>query len=99
MKVATWNVNSLRARLDLVLDWVAREQPDVLCMQETKVLDSEFPTEEFQRLGYGVVMAGEKSYNGVAIAAREIIEDDDFRAAGQQIFNHDAPDVTRAARY
>lgn len=75
MKVATWNVNSLRARLDLVLDWLAREQPDVLCMQETKVLDSEFPTEEFQRLGYGVVMAGEKSYNGVAIAARGLLRD------------------------
>lgn len=75
MKVATWNVNSLRARLDLTLDWVAREQPDVLCMQETKVLDSEFPTEEFQRLGYGVVMAGEKSYNGVAIAARGLLRD------------------------
>lgn len=75
MKVATWNVNSLRARLDLVLDWLSREQPDVLCMQETKVLDSEFPTEEFQRLGYGVVMAGEKSYNGVAIAARGLLRD------------------------
>lgn len=75
MKVATWNVNSLRARLELVIDWLAREQPDVLCMQETKVLDSEFPTEEFQRLGYGVVMAGEKSYNGVAIAARGLLRD------------------------
>lgn len=75
MKVATWNVNSLRARLDLVLDWLGREQPDVLCMQETKVLDSEFPLEEFQRLGYGVVMAGEKSYNGVAIAARGLLRD------------------------
>jgi exodeoxyribonuclease III len=75
MKIATWNVNSLRARLDPVLAWIERVQPDVLCMQETKVLDSEFPTEEFQRLGYGVVMAGEKSYNGVAIAARGLLRD------------------------
>jgi exodeoxyribonuclease-3 len=73
--MATWNVNSLRARLDLVLDWTRRNQPDVLCMQETKVLDDDFPTEEFQRLGYGVAMAGEKSYNGVAIAARSLMRD------------------------
>lgn len=75
MRIATWNVNSLRARLDLVLDWLRREEPDVLCMQETKVPDSEFPTDEFQRLGYGVVMAGQKSYNGVAIAARGLLRD------------------------
>ncbi len=75
MRIATWNVNSLRARQDLVLDWLKRVEPDVLCMQETKVTDAEFPTDEFQRLGYAVVMAGEKSYNGVAIAARKLIRD------------------------
>ena len=75
MRIATWNVNSLRARLDLVLDWLRREEPDILCMQETKVSDGEFPTEEFQRLGYGVAMAGQKSYNGVAILARGLFRD------------------------
>jgi exodeoxyribonuclease-3 len=73
VKIATWNVNSLRARQDLILDWLERKQPDVLCMQETKVTDAEFPTDEFQRLGYAVCMAGEKSYNGVAIAARKLL--------------------------
>lgn len=74
MKVATWNVNSLRARQDRVLDWLARAEPDVLCMQETKVTDAEFPSLEFQRLGYRVVFSGQKTYNGVAIAARAPLE-------------------------
>lgn len=75
MKIASWNVNSLRARHELVLDWLRRVEPDILCMQETKVLDDDFPTEEFQRLGYAVVMCGEKSYNGVAIASRKLMRD------------------------
>jgi exodeoxyribonuclease-3 len=75
MKVATWNVNSLRARHDLVIDWLKRRMPDVLCLQETKVEDDDFPTEDFHRLGYSVVMAGQKSYNGVAIATRLPLSD------------------------
>jgi exodeoxyribonuclease-3 len=70
VKIATWNVNSIRARQDAVLDWLGRNEPDVLCMQETKVVDDEFPTDEFLRLGYAVATAGQKTYNGVAIAAR-----------------------------
>ncbi len=75
MKVATWNVNSIRARLDHTLDWVERVKPDVLCMQETKVVDDDFPTDEFMRLGYGVAMAGQLSYNGVAILSQLPIKD------------------------
>ncbi len=70
VKIATWNVNSIRVRQDLVLDWLRRTDVDVLCMQETKVVDDDFPTDGFQRLGYAVAMAGQKSYNGVAIASR-----------------------------
>jgi exodeoxyribonuclease-3 len=70
MKVATWNVNSLRARLEHVTSWLQRRKPDVLCMQETKVEDEDFPHEELARLGYSVIKAGQKSYNGVAIASR-----------------------------
>jgi exodeoxyribonuclease III len=70
VRFATWNVNSIRARHELVLDWLKRREPDVLLMQETKVEDDDFPSEEFQRLGYAVAMAGERSYNGVAIASR-----------------------------
>ncbi|HEX7671863.1 MAG TPA: exodeoxyribonuclease III [Polyangiaceae bacterium] len=70
MKLATWNVNSIRARTDAVLGWIARAEPDVLCMQETKVVDDDFPTDELLRLGYVVAMAGQKTYNGVAIVSR-----------------------------
>jgi exodeoxyribonuclease-3 len=70
VKLATWNVNSIRARHDAVLSWIARVEPDVLCMQETKVEDDDFPTDELLRLGYAVAMAGQKTYNGVAIASR-----------------------------
>lgn len=75
MKVATWNVNSLRARGDLVLDWIGRVRPDIVCLQETKVTDAEFPSLDFQRLGYQVVFTGGKSYNGVAIASRSPMAD------------------------
>jgi exodeoxyribonuclease-3 len=70
LKLATWNVNSIRARLDAVLSWLESEQPDVLCMQETKVEDDEFPSDEMQMLGYAVAMAGQPTYNGVAILSR-----------------------------
>lgn len=70
LKLATWNVNSIRARLDTVLSWLEREQPDVLCMQETKVEDDDFPSDEMQMLGYAVAMAGQPTYNGVAILSR-----------------------------
>ena len=75
MRIASWNVNSIRAREQAVLDWVRAREPDVLCMQETKVDDDDFPTDEFLRLGYEVAMAGQPTYNGVAIAARRPIKD------------------------
>jgi len=66
MKVATWNINSIRRRLPLVLEWLERHRPDVLCLQETKVQDHEFPLMDLQAAGYHVTFRGEKSYNGVA---------------------------------
>jgi len=75
MRIATWNVNSVRARLPRVVAWLAKERPDVLCMQETKVEDEAFPREAFEELGYDVATFGQKTYNGVAIAARQRIED------------------------
>ncbi len=71
LKIATWNVNSIRARQARVLAWLAAAQPDALCMQETKVVDKDFPVEEFRALGYHVALLGQRTYNGVAIAARE----------------------------
>jgi len=75
MKIATWNVNSLRVRLPQLEAWITAVQPDVLCLQETKVRDDEFPKEALSRLGYEVVFHGQPSYNGVAIAARGPLTD------------------------
>jgi len=66
MKIASFNVNSLRARLPLVLQWLDKHQPDVLCVQETKVQDIDFPTDAFDETQYKYVFKGQKSYNGVA---------------------------------
>ena len=70
MKIATWNVNSLRVRLPQVLDWLQQHQPDVFCLQETKVTDEEFPVAAIRDAGYAVTFAGQKSYNGVATLSR-----------------------------
>ncbi len=70
MKIATWNVNSVRAREELVLRWLENESPDILCMQETKVEDGVFPSEGFTGMGYHVHLNGQKTWNGVAILSR-----------------------------
>jgi exodeoxyribonuclease III len=70
MKIATWNVNSLRVRLPHVLDWLRAVQPDVLAMQEIKLVDADFPSAEFAALGYRAVCNGQKAYNGVATVSR-----------------------------
>jgi exodeoxyribonuclease-3 len=74
MKIATWNINSIRRRLPLVCDWLAKQQPDVLCLQETKVEDRDFPVEAFREAGYHAVYRGMKSYNGVATLSRRPVE-------------------------
>jgi exodeoxyribonuclease-3 len=73
--IATWNVNSIRARLDRALAWLDAHQPDVLCLQETKVTDDKFPEAVFAEKGYHTAFWGQKSYNGVAILARTPPED------------------------
>jgi exodeoxyribonuclease-3 len=75
VRVATWNVNSVNARLETVLGWFAEAQPDVACLQEIKCVDEKFPTAEFERLGYNVAVHGQKSYNGVAIVSKTPLED------------------------
>lgn len=70
MKIATFNVNSIRSRLPVVINWLNKNEPDVFCMQETKVQDHEFPAAPFGEIGYQVAFRGEKSYNGVALASR-----------------------------
>jgi exodeoxyribonuclease-3 len=70
MKIATWNVNSLNVRLPQVLTWLAETQPDVLALQETKLIDEKFPVAEIAAAGYQAVYAGQKTYNGVAILSK-----------------------------
>ena len=74
MRIATWNVNGLRARLDFVLHWLRARQPDIVGMQETKASDDDFPHEEIAALGYRVLNHGQKGWNGVAILSREEAE-------------------------
>lgn len=71
LKVATYNANSIRVRLAQVIEWLGRERVDVLCIQETKVQDADFPAQSFQDAGYHVVFRGQKAHGGVAIASRE----------------------------
>jgi exodeoxyribonuclease-3 len=75
MKLATWNVNSLKVRLPHVLDWLASASPDVLCLQELKLEDKAFPLAEIEAAGYRAVFSGQKTYNGVAILARQELAD------------------------
>jgi len=75
VKIASFNVNGIRARLETVASWLARHEPDVLCLQETKVEDDEFPFEELARLGYETRVTGQAGYNGVAIASRHPLSD------------------------
>jgi exodeoxyribonuclease-3 len=70
MKIATWNVNSILARVPLVTRWLEKEKPDVLCVQETKCADEKFPLLELKSAGYDCVLFGQQSYNGVAILSR-----------------------------
>lgn len=75
MRIATWNVNSVNARLETVVRWFEEAKPDVACLQEIKCVDEKFPTEAFERLGYNVAVHGQKSYNGVALLSKTPLED------------------------
>src|SRR3954466_8112376 len=70
MKIATWNIISVRGLLPLVLEWLGAHRPDVLCLQETKVQDSDFPADAFREAGYSATFRGMKAYNGVATLSR-----------------------------
>src|SRR4051812_50141295 len=70
MRVATWNVNSIRQRLDHLLTWLRDCEPDIVCLQEIKCLDEAFPREPIEALGYNVVTHGQKAFNGVALLSK-----------------------------
>lgn len=75
MKIASWNVNSLKVRLPHLLDWLAEATPDVVCLQELKLEDVNFPREAIEAAGYQVAFSGQKTYNGVALLARQPISE------------------------
>jgi exodeoxyribonuclease III len=96
MRLATWNVNSIRARVDRVVDWLERGDVDVLAMQETKCADDQFPTMPFLAAGYDVVHCGFNQWNGVAIASRVGLDDVQVGFDGQPTWS-DKPEVEAAA--
>ncbi len=75
MELASWNVNSLKVRLPQLLEWLIVHQPDIVCLQETKLEDAKFPRLEIEAAGYSVAFAGQKTYNGVALLARQPLVD------------------------
>jgi exodeoxyribonuclease-3 len=78
MKIATYNANSIRPRMPLILKWLQKHQPDVLCIQETKVQDSDFPEMAFNSAGYKCAFRGQKSYNGVAVISKYPLKDVEY---------------------
>lgn len=98
MRIATWNVNSVRTRLEQVLAWLEQEQPEVLCLQETKVTDALFPHEAFTALGYATAISGQKAYNGVAILSRLPLEDVQIGFDALLPHDPDAPGLSEQKR-
>ena len=92
MKIATFNVNSVRSRMGILLEWLETSSPDVMCLQETKVVDADFPVEPLRNAGYHVLFCGEKSYNGVAILSRQVPLSSSFG-----LDDDGSPDSTRLA--
>jgi exodeoxyribonuclease-3 len=74
MRIATWNVNSIKQRIDSARTWLAERQPDIVCLQETKTVDDGFPREAFEELGYNLAIHGQKTFNGVAILSKRPFE-------------------------
>ncbi|MCV7230193.1 exodeoxyribonuclease III [Mycolicibacterium komossense] len=96
MRVATWNVNSIRTRVDRVIDWLGRADVDVLAMQETKCTDAQFPTMPFEALGYEVAHVGLNQWNGVAIASRVGLDNVEIGFDGQPTWSS-KPELEAAA--
>ena len=95
MKIATWNVNSIKARLHAVTAWLEAEAPDIACLQEIKTLDESFPRLEIEALGYHVETHGQKSYNGVALLSKFPLEDIRRGLPGKDTLNPDGDDQAR----
>lgn len=88
MKIATWNVNSIKARLEPALVWLKRAKPDVVALQEIKTMDEHFPREAFESLGYNCAVHGQKTYNGVALLSKRPLEEVAPRLHGDEADDH-----------
>jgi exodeoxyribonuclease-3 len=88
MRIASWNVNSIKQRLEILLDWLAETQPDIVCLQETKCQDEQFPREAIEGAGYNVAIHGQKTFNGVAILSKRPFEEVTPRLPGDPEDDH-----------
>jgi exodeoxyribonuclease III len=88
MRIATWNVNSIKQRLSHLTAWLAERQPEIVCLQETKCPDEAFPREPLEALGYNVAAHGQKAFNGVAILSKLPLEDVTPQLPGDQEDDH-----------
>jgi exodeoxyribonuclease-3 len=88
MLVATWNVNSVKQRLDNLVAWLSERQPDIVCLQETKCVDEAFPREPLEALGYNVAIHGQKTFNGVAILSKQPFDEVTPRLPGDDEDDH-----------
>jgi exodeoxyribonuclease-3 len=88
MRIATWNVNSIKQRVDNVVAWLKEREPDVVCLQETKCVDDAFPREAFEALGYNVAVHGQKTFNGVAVLSKARFDEVTVRLPGDEEDDH-----------
>src|SRR6266508_6086188 len=88
MRVATWNINSIKQRVDNLTAWLGERQPDIVCLQETKCVDEAFPREPFEALGYNVAVHGQKTFNGVALLSKFPLEEVTPRLPGDEADSH-----------
>src|ERR1700743_2104552 len=88
MRIATWNVNSVRQRIELLVAWLKECQPDIVCLQEIKCVDEAFPREAIEALGYNVVTPGQKTFNGVALLSKLPFDETTPRLAGDEGDDH-----------
>jgi exodeoxyribonuclease-3 len=88
MRIASWNVNSIKQRLDHLQRWLAAEQPDIVCLQETKCVDEAFPRLEIEALGYNIAAHGQRAFNGVAVLSKRPLEDATPRLPGDDDDQH-----------
>src|ERR1700674_327109 len=88
MRFATWNINSVKQRIDNLAAWISECKPDVVCLQETKCVDEAFPREPLEALGYNVAVHGQKAYNGVAILSKLKFDEVTVRLPGDTSDDH-----------